>query len=97
MEESVMDILEAVAIELPCKACGSPYKVTLKQVLLSREMLHEGCPVSIEFTTECPALYYADLIDYELIHGLERTWHGLEESAHAAGGKLVLRELHSKA
>lgn len=40
-----MDILEIVAIEIPCSACGGRYEVTLKQIALSQQMLHEGCPV----------------------------------------------------
>ena len=31
-----MDILEIVAIEIPCSACGGRYEVTLKQVALSQ-------------------------------------------------------------
>ena len=27
-----MDILEIVAIEIPCSACGGRYEVTLKQI-----------------------------------------------------------------
>jgi hypothetical protein len=34
-----MDILEIVAIEIPCSACGERYEVTLKQVALSQQML----------------------------------------------------------
>lgn len=85
-----MDILEAIAIELPCGSCGSRYQVTVKQVLLSQQMLHEGCPVPAHFTTECPALYYADFVERELIDELQRTWRRLEEKAHAVGGELLL-------
>jgi hypothetical protein len=85
-----MDILEAVAIELSCVACGSPYEITLRQVLLSQQMLHDGCPVPPSYTTECPPLYYADLVDHDLIRDLERIWLQIETSARAAGGKLLL-------
>ena len=85
-----MDILEAIAIELPCFVCGGRYEVSLKHVLLSQQMLHEGCPVPASFTTECPPLYYADLADCELIRELEQTWLHLEERAHAVGGELLL-------
>jgi hypothetical protein len=47
-----MDILESVAIEVPCSACGGRYEVTLKQIALSQQMLHEGCPVQV--VDECP-------------------------------------------
>jgi hypothetical protein len=39
MKTTFMDILEIVAIEIPCSACGGRYEVTLKQVAVSQEML----------------------------------------------------------
>ena len=51
-----MDILEIVAIEIPCSACGGRYEVTLKQIALSQQLLHEGCPVQV--VDECPPLAY---------------------------------------
>ena len=42
---TTMDILEVVAIELRCVSCGALYEITLRQVLVSEQMLHEGCPV----------------------------------------------------
>jgi hypothetical protein len=40
-----MDILDKMAIEIPCAACGGRYELSLKQVMLSQEMIHEGCQV----------------------------------------------------
>lgn len=90
-----MDILDAVAIELRCVACGEPYEIALRQVLDSEQMLHEGCPVPMQYTNECPPLYYADLLGRSAILELEGIWRRLEESAHAAGGQLVLRSIQS--
>jgi hypothetical protein len=90
MEKMPVDILEAVAIELSCVACKGRYEVTLKQVLLSQQMLHDGCPVPPSFTSECPPLHYADFADHDLIRELERIWLQLEESVRAAGGELLL-------
>ena len=84
-----MDILEAVAIELPCSACGGRYEVTLKQVTLSQEMMHEGCPVQVE--SECPPLAYSGLVDQEVVRELQRVWARLEERAREAGGEVRLR------
>ncbi len=84
-----MDILESVAIEIPCVACGGRYEVTLKQVALSQEMLHEGCPIQVE--TECPPLTQSGLVDQELIQELQGIWARLEEKARGAGGELKLR------
>ena len=48
----LMDILEMVGIEIPCRNCGGRYEVSLKKIALSQQMLHEGCPVRAE--TESP-------------------------------------------
>lgn len=92
-----MDILDAVAVELPCVACGARFEITLKQVLTSEQMLHEGCPVPMQFTNECPPLYYADLVGRDLILELEKIWLRIEAVVPAAGGKLVLRRFQSPA
>lgn len=84
-----MDILEKLAIELPCSACGGRYDVTLKQILLSQQMLHEGCPVQV--VDECPPLAYFGLVDRELIQELQAVWTRLEEKARGAGGEVKLR------
>jgi hypothetical protein len=51
-------------------------------------MLHEGWPV--EDQRECSPLFYADLVDRELIQELQRAWLRLEEKTHAGGRKLLL-------
>ena len=89
MRGKFTDILEIVAIEIPCSACGGRYEVTLKQVALSQKMLHEGCPVQVE--TECPPLAYSGLVDPELVQELQRVWVRLEEKARGAGGEVKLR------
>jgi hypothetical protein len=89
-EKTPVDILGAVAIELSCVGCKARYEVTLKQVLLSHQMLHDGCPVPPSFTSECPPLHYADFVDEDLIRDLERIWRRLETSARRVGGELLL-------
>ena len=88
MRGTFTDILEVVAIEIPCSAGGGRYEVTLKQVALSQEMLHEGCRAHVE--TECPPLAYSGLVDPELVQELQRVWARLEEKARGAGGELKL-------
>jgi hypothetical protein len=83
-----MNILEIVAIEIPCSACGGRYEVTLKQIALSQQMLHEGCPV--EVVDECPPLAYSGLVDQEFVQELEKVWVHLEEKARRASGELKL-------
>ncbi len=82
-----MDSLDAIAIELPCSVCGSQYRVSLRQILLSRRMMRQGCPVPSQYATECPPQYYADLVDCELIQGFSEPGSVLR-SAHAAAGRL---------
>ena len=84
-----MDILEMVAIEIPCSACGGRYEVTLKQIALSQQMLHEGCPVQVE--DECPPLAYSGLADQELVQELQRVWVQLEEKARRVSREVKLR------
>lgn len=84
-----MDILENVAMEIPCSACMGRYEVTLRQILLSQKMIHEGCPVREE--TECPPLTYYSLADQELVQELQSVWVRLEEKARGAGGELKLK------
>jgi len=84
-----MNILEIVSIEIPCSACGGRYEVTLKQIALSQQMLHGGCPVQI--VDECPPLAYSGLVDQELVQELRKVWGRLEEKVRGASGELKLR------
>lgn len=81
------DILQHVAVSVPCGACGQHYDVTLRQVLLSQEMLHEGCPASSE--PECPQLTYASLANETALRALERSWKGVLEQADQMGFTLT--------
>lgn len=83
-----MDILEAVTVTMPCSACSNQYELTLKQVVLSHQMLHEGCPVTDE--RECPPLFWSHLVDEELARDLQSIWSRLEDRVHKAGGELKL-------
>lgn len=83
-----MDILDVVAVRMPCGSCSLQYEVTLKQVVLSHQMLHDGCPVSDE--RECPPLYWSHVVDEDLARELQGIWSRLEDRAHQAGGELKL-------
>ena len=52
-----MNILEALSVRIPCTACEQFYEVPLNDILLSHEMLEQGCPVHDE--TECPPVFQA--------------------------------------
>ncbi len=84
-----MDILSKVAIEFPCNVCGGQRAVTLRQVLLSQEMLAcEGC-MALHGEGECPPAVFAPLVEHVLLVELEEQWRRLENRARAAGGRLV--------
>jgi len=90
-----MDILEAVAVAIRCSACSGEYEVPLKQVLLSHQMLHDGCPVSDE--RECPPLPWSHLADEQLVRDFQNIWSRLEERVSKAGGELTLRNKGERA
>ncbi len=81
-----MDILSVAAIQVPCSWCGEPYSVPLRDILLSHEVLHEGCAVE----TECPPVFQAALASPAEVEALEQAWRRVERRAMADGGELVL-------
>src|SRR5450759_4211652 len=90
-----MNVLDAVAVSLPCRSCGGNYQVPLRDVLLSHQILHQGCPVSPE--TECPPVFQSRLFECKDIEELQRAWSQLEKRAQADGGDLVLMGTHDSA
>lgn len=83
-----MNILDAVAISLPCHSCGGNYQVPLRDVLLSHKMLHQGCPSFQE--SECPPVFQSRLFERGDIEELQHAWSRLESRARSDGGELVL-------
>jgi hypothetical protein len=81
-----VDVLRAVAVELPCNQCGQHYQVTLGQILLSKEALHHECLARGE--TECEPLFDAPLLSRELIQEFLDVWTRLDAAAHASGGEV---------
>jgi len=84
----MMNILDHVAIRLPCNACGQSYEVPLSDVLLSHTMIRCGCPVAQD--TECPPVYQIRLFDRESVETLNSAWETLARGAQVAGGELVI-------
>ncbi len=74
-------------MSVPCGSCGQHYEVTLRQVLLSQDMLHEGCPSSSE--PECPQLTYASLANEAAVRELEKSWKGILAQADEMGFTLT--------
>jgi len=84
-----MDILSLAAIRLPCSQCGESYLVPLRDVALSHQIMHEGCPVQEE--TECPPVFQSRLASEWAVRTLDDAWRRLERRAKAVGGELVLQ------
>ena len=83
-----MDILNTVAVEMPCKECGGNFKVSLGQILLAQEGMRATCNALGE--RECPGFYYAGLIDHGLCDQLVSVWHQIESHVEAEGAHLVV-------
>jgi hypothetical protein len=80
--------LTDIRIELPCPACGRRYPLSLAQVLLSQEMLHDGCTSRVD--EGCPPESFAPLLDHAAILSMQQAWRFLEAQAGAAGGTLKI-------
>ncbi len=78
-----LDILQYVSVTVPCAACGSHYEVPLRRILLSHQLLHEGCPVATE--TECPSVIYAALLNEAVLRQFERSWAHLVAQVREGG------------
>ncbi len=83
-----LDLLQHVAVRVPCSACGQHYSISLRHVLMSQDMIHEGCPVCHE--TECLPLTYAALADEAALHDFAQSWSRLLHSVQAAGFELTI-------
>lgn len=83
-----LDLLQHIAVRVPCAACGQYYDVSLRQVLLSQAMLHEGCPSCSE--TECPPLTYAALANEAALVDFERSWSRLFRQVRKTGFELTV-------
>ena len=83
VDHAALDILRHVSVTVPCPSCGAYYSVTLRQVLLSQDLLHQGCPVASE--TECPQVYYAALARESTLRDFERAWNGIVGEVQASG------------
>ncbi len=88
IREGEMDILDNAAIRLLCRSCDQYYEVPLRDILLSHEIVHCGCPVPHE--TECPPVYQVRICDNEIVERLQKAWSEASYCAELAGGELVL-------
>lgn len=83
-----MDILDNAAIRLLCRSCDQYYDVPLRDIVLSHEVVHCGCPVPHE--TECPPVFQVRICDNKVLERLQSAWREAYHCAELAGGELVL-------
>ena len=82
------DLLQQISVRVPCAACGQHYSVSLRDVLMSQEMIHEGCPVCSE--RECLPLTFAALADEAALREFDQSWSRLLEQVRGAGFDLTV-------
>ncbi len=83
-----LDLLQYVAVRVPCAACNQHYEVSLRQVLLSQDLLHDGCPVAAD--PECLPLTYASLANEDALRTFERSWSQLLDRVRRTGFDLTV-------
>lgn len=83
-----LDLLRRVVVQVPCVACGHYYGVTLRQVLLAQQLVHQGCPARHE--PECPPVIYSKLADEDALHEFDQSWWRLVDRVRSAGFELSL-------
>ena len=83
-----LDLLQQIAVSMPCSACGQHYGISLRDVLMSQDMVHDGCPVCHE--TECLPLTYAALADEAALRDFAQSWSRLLHKVQAAGFELTV-------
>lgn len=86
--QAELDILRHVSVSVPCPACGQHYSVTLRQVLLSQQMMHDGCPVASE--TECPQATYSGLANEASLRDFEHAWERIVGEVRGSGLELTV-------
>jgi hypothetical protein len=89
-----MNILEVLSVRIPCTACERFYEVPLTDILLSHQMLAQGCPVHDE--TECPPVFQIRLIPRDVLNDFVKAWQQLEESVHRDNGELALSDCRER-
>lgn len=82
------DLLDAIAIELPCVVCEESYRVSLRKIQLSQLLMDEGC--SVRHFADCPPAALFHLIDPAVVRDFEGAVRRIEAAAGGAGGHLAL-------
>lgn len=84
----VADLLNVLALEMPCPLCGRDCRLPLKTLETSRGSLHPGCPLEDEHAGA--RVFYGPLLDPSLLGDLRSIWERLLQQARGAGGRVVI-------
>lgn len=83
-----MTDFDASILEVECAQCEVKYTLPLRVVRESHELLDGECPGS---RFECPANYFASLVDSRCLERLAKAWEDVERSANANNRRARLR------
>ena len=79
-----MNILDHVAITVPCNLCSDEYNVPASVVFEGQRVIAGGCPGCSDY--ECEPRFVATLVDPQALAALEAAWARFEASVIAHGG-----------
>lgn len=83
------NLLDSIAIEMPCPSCHGTYAVSFHQIQSGHQMLEGGCDV--RHFEECPPAWWSRLLSASAVAELVQAVRTLERVARGAGGRLVFR------
>jgi hypothetical protein len=83
-----MNILDHVAIRVPCNVCSGELNVPASVVLEGLETMTPDCPGSSDY--ECESRFVATLADAQALKALQAAWAGFEASVRSHGGAGVM-------
>ena len=83
-----MNILDHVAIRVPCNTCSGELNVPASVVLEGLETMLPDCPGSSDY--ECESRFVATLADQQALEALQAAWVGVEASVRSHGGAGVM-------
>ncbi len=79
-----MNILDHVAITVPCGVCGGEYDVPASVVAVGQNAIAPACPGCSDY--ECESRFVAGLVDRRALANLQAAWERFEASARSHGG-----------
>ena len=85
-----MNLLEHIAVELSCPACGATCRVSLELIASAQRAMHEGCPVADAHVRECPQATFAKLGSEGALEELQCAWARVEHEIASRGAGVAI-------